>query len=159
MTLTTEERVYQFIKTAVDAATATNDAGLPLFGLEVHDHFFRKIETNAGIRIGTASGQISPFPGGEEFGEYNVNLTLVVYVRIVGTQKDGDERTEAMRQVCDISKALAALFWDNPSCDERFRDTRLRDFIRGYDSLKAADPYAVGNLTLIINEMGGTIGG
>lgn len=159
MTLTTEERVYGFLKAAVDAATATNDAGQPLFGLEVHDHFSRRIKTNAGIRVGTASGQLSPFEGGEDFGEYNVRLLLVIYVRITSTQKDDDERTLAMRQVADIAKAVAQLFWDSPSCDERFRDTRCYDFVRGYDSLNKADSYAVANLTLLVNQIGQSIGG
>ncbi len=151
----TEELVYQFIRQAVDAAATDS----PLCGLEVHDHFYRKIEQDAGIRVGEAGGQLSPTAGGESFGEYNVQMLLVVYARIEGTHKDGAERIEARRRASRIAKAVAQLFWDNPSCDEKFRDTRCYDFVRGFDSLTKADHYAVVNLTLLVNEVGQAIGG
>ncbi len=157
--MTTEERVYEFIKAAVDAVTETTPTpDSALFDLEVHDHVYRKITKPAGIRIGTADGELSPSAGGEEMNEYNCSMLLVVFVRIPTTQKDGDERTVAMRQAVEIAKAVSLLFWDNSSCDERFRDTRIKDFIRGYDSLNKADHYAIVNLTLRVNEVGGSIG-
>jgi len=156
---TVEERVYDFIKAAVDAVTLTTPTpDSPFFDLEVHDHVYRKVTKEAGIRIGTAEGELSPTEGGETFNEYNCELLLVVFVRIPTTQKDGDERTLAMHQATAIAQALALLFWDNASCDERFRDTRIRDFIRGYDSLTKSDHFAVVNLTLRVNEVGGSIG-
>lgn len=157
---TVEERVYDFIQAAVDAVTLTTPTqDSPLFDVQVHDHVFRKINKTkeAGIRIGTAEGQLSPTEGGAEFNEYNCILLVVVFVRIASTQKDGDARTLAMRKATDIAHALALLFWDNTSCDERFRDTRMYDFVRGYDS-KDGDHYAIVNLTLRVNEVGGSIG-
>lgn len=153
--LATEELVYEFIRKAVGEASTDS----PLCDLEVHDHFYRKIEQDAGVRVGEASGQLSPTPGGESFGEYNVQLLLVVYARIEGTQKDGPERIVARRHASQIAKAVAQLFWDNPSCDERFRDTRCYDFVRGFDSLTKSDHFAVVNLTLLVNEVGQAIGG
>lgn len=159
MTKTVEELSYEFIKAAVDAVTLTTPTpDSPLFDLEVHDHFHRKIKTNAGIRVGTANGQLSPFEAESGWGEYNVEIPLVIYARIEQTQKDDENRTLAMRQARDIAKAVAALFWDNPSCDAAFRDTRIFDYISGYDSLTKADHYAVVNLTLRVNEVGGSIG-
>lgn len=156
---TTEERVYEFIKAAVDAVTLTTPTpDSALYDLEVHDHFFRKIKTDAGIRVGTASGELSPFEAETGWGEYNVEILLVIYARIADTQKDDDNRTLAMRRVSDIAKAVAALFWDNPSCDAVFRDTRIRRFDRGFDSLTKSDHYAVANLTLYVNEVGGSTG-
>ncbi|HMV46577.1 MAG TPA: hypothetical protein PLD20_00980 [Blastocatellia bacterium] len=156
MEKTTEELVYDFIKAAVEAVS---DAQHPLFGLEVHDHPFRKIRTNRGIRLNPPEGQLSPLEDGLAMGEFNVRMIVVVYVRIEGTHKDDDDRTLAMRQVTDISKALGLLFWDNPTFDEGFRDARLYDFVRGYDSLNKADHFAVANLTLLVNRIGQTIGG
>lgn len=157
---TVEERVYDFIKAEVDRVTETEPTPeSPLFDIQVHDHVYRKIDKkkDAGVRIGTASGELSPNEGGTEFNEYNCELLLVVFVKIASTQKDGDERTLAMRKATDIAHALALLFWDNASCDAHFRDTRLRDFIRGYDS-KDGDQFAIVNLTLRVTEIGGSIG-
>lgn len=159
MTKTPEDRVYEFIKAAVDAVTLTTPTpDSPLFNLEVHDHVFRKIKTEAGIRVGTASGELSPFEAETGWGEYNVELPLVIYCRITGTQKDDDNRTLASRKTADIAKAIAALFWDNASCDAAFRDTRIRNFVRGFDSLTQSDHFAVANLTLYVNEVGGSTG-
>lgn len=159
MTKTTEERVYEFIKAAVDAVTVTTPTpDDPLFDLEVHDHMHRKIKTDAGIRVGTASGELSPFEAETGWGEYNVELPLVIYCRIADTQKDDDNRTVAMRRAGVIAKAIAALFWDNASCDAAFRDTRIRNFVRGFDSLTKSDHFAVVNLTLYVNEVGGSTG-
>lgn len=159
MRKTTEEHVYEFIQAAVLAATAAGDPAHPLFDLEVHDHPYRKIKTAAGIRVNPAEGQLSPFEDATEMGEFNVEIILVVYVKIVGTQKDGDERSQAMRQVADIAKALGLLFWNSPTCDERFRDVRCYGFVRGYDSLNKADHFAVANLPILVNKIGQTIGG
>lgn len=159
MTKTTEERLYEFMHEAVVAATAAGDAAHPLFDLEVHDHPYRKIKTNAGIRVNPPQGQLSPFEDGLEMGEFNVEIILVIYVRIEGSQKDDDARTLAMRKATDITKAIALLFWSNPECDERFRDTRCYNFVRGYESLNKADHFAVANLTVLVNQIGQTIGG
>lgn len=159
MTKTTEERLFEFIQQAVLAATAAGDPGHPLFDLEVHDHPYRKIKTNTGIRVGTPQGQLSPFEDGLEMGEFNVEIILVIYTRIEGSQKDDDARTLAMRKTADIAKAVALLFWNSPECDERFRDTRCYNFVRGYDSLNKADHFAVANLTVLVNQIGQTIGG
>lgn len=159
MTKTTEERLYDFILEAVLAATAVGDPAHPLFDLEVHDHPYRKIKTGAGIRVGTPQGQLSPFEDSLEMGEFNVEIILAVYVRIEGTQKDDDARTLAMRKTTDIAKAIALLFWNSPECDGRFRDTRCYNFVRGYDSLNKADHFAVANLTVLVNQIGQTIGG
>ncbi len=156
---TTEELVYDFIKAAVDAATQSGDPQHPLAGLEVHDHPYRKIKTNRGIRLNPAEGQFSPLEDGQAMGEFNVRMILVVYVRIEGSQKDDDARSLAMREVAEIAKALGLLFWDNPTFDEGFRDARAYDFIRGYESLSKADHFAVANLTLLVNRIGQTIGG
>lgn len=158
MTKTVEERVYDFLKAAVDAVTLTTPTpDHALFDLEVHDHFFRKIKTDVGVRVGTASGQLSPFEAEAGWGEYNVEILLVVFTRIEQTQKDDDNRTLAMRRARDVAKAVAALFWDNPSCDAAFRDTRILDYVAGYDSLTKSDHYAVVNLTLRVNGVGGSI--
>lgn len=158
MTKTVEERVYDFLKAAVDAVTLTTPTpDHALFDLEVHDHFFRKIKTDVGVRVGTANGQLSPFEAEVGWGEYNVEILLVVFARIEQTQKDDDNRTLAMRRARDVAKAVAALFWDNPSCDAAFRDTRILDYVAGYDSLTKSDHYAVVNLTLRVNGVGGSI--
>ena len=158
MELTTEERVYGFLKSAVDAATATNDAALPLFDLQVLDHPYRLITKDAGIIVDSdVEGDLSPFDLAEAMGEFNVVMAVVCFARVPSTQKDGDERREAMRQANDIAKAVALLFWNNPSCDERFRDTRCTRFVRGFTTLKKADTYAQCALTLLVNEVGGQI--
>jgi hypothetical protein len=146
--VTPEDAIDEMITAAVAAAAE----GETLHEAEVQDTVYETMKRDRGIRIGDCESDVAPSPGGEAMEEFDAQLVLVCYSRIVGTDKT--QRKAARDDARTLALATAKLFIDDPSIGGHVRDSRVVKMRRGYDSLTSADVYAVANLALVINETG-----
>lgn len=147
-----EDLTYDFLKEEI--AAVVTDSSHALYKAELHDHLYHKISDSPGygIRIGDCESVLAPSPGAAEMEEFDGDLTLVVFVRVVGGDKA--DRTAARAKVLAISKAVAKLFIEDPTMGNRVNDARVMRCPRGWDSI-GSQPYAVCNLPLLVNDSGG----
>lgn len=139
-----EDLTYEFLQMAIGAATE----GDILFGLELHDTVYKKIETTAGVRIGDGDSEVS-VDGQDEPKEYNGRLTLVFFALIEKASRT--ERAAARTKVFDISMAVAKLFLDDPKMGGEVCGARPLRCYRGFDRIEGK-PYAVANMDMVFNE-------
>lgn len=142
-----EIALYDFLRESFDAASPGTD----LFELELHDTIYQKIKTDNGVRIGEAESDWSPVGAGE-LKEFDAQLMVVCFSRIVGTDKT--ERQAALQKVFNIHRAVVGLIFQSPSLGGRVCDnTLILRAARGYDAI-SSDPYAVVNQPLVFNLSG-----
>ncbi|MGE0133041.1 MAG: hypothetical protein AB7U82_33610 [Blastocatellales bacterium] len=146
--MTVEQTLYDFLNALITAALSGN----PLYQVELHDTFYRRLIKDVGVRIGDCEAEISPLPGAEAAEEFNARLTLVCYSRITGTDKSA--RATARDQVTAMAREIALKIYLDPRLNLQVNDARVLAVRRGYDSINDADHYAVANLDVIVNEMG-----
>jgi hypothetical protein len=149
--LAIEDHVYDFLRAAIDAA----QRGEPLFGAELHDHVFRKIEKEYGVRVGDADSDLAPSPGATEMREFDGFVPLVIFSVVKGANQS--DRQAARTRMIELSKAVSKLFHDDPTMGGRVNDARITRWPRGWDSIEAR-PYSVSNAVLLVNETGGPVG-
>jgi hypothetical protein len=149
--MTIEDAVFTVIKTAIESS----EEGSPLFGVEIHDTVYEPITADAGIRIGDCQSDLAPTRGFTEITEFDAALTVVFYARIAGMDKS--DRQAARNQVRNLVMATAKLFFEDPTLGGNARDCIVGRLKRGYDAIKDGEPYAVGNLPLVVNYTGQAI--
>ncbi len=147
-----EDLVYDFLKETIDAA----QSGEPLFGAELHDTVFRRIEKEYCIRVGDAESDLAPSPGADEELEFDGVVPLVILSVVSGPNRS--DRKAARTRMIKLSKALAKLFHDDPTMGGRVNDSRVTRWPRGWDSIESK-PYSISNAVLLVNETGGPVGG
>lgn len=121
-----------------------------LFGIDLHDTVFKKIEKDNGVRIGDAESEFAPNVE-NQLQEFDAVLTVVCFAKILGANKT--ERAEARKKVFQISQAVAQLFHEDHTMSGRVCDSRILGAVRGWDSLNS-HPYAVVNMPIVFNESG-----
>jgi hypothetical protein len=124
--------------------------GDPLAGLELHDTIYQKINTDRGLRISEAVGEILPGPAAE-WKEWDVALTIVCFSRVLGKEKTN--RQTALIDLFQIQQATCAVLLDDSTLAGRVCDLLLQKCIRGYDSLDG-EPYATAHIPIVINPSG-----
>ncbi len=142
-----EDHIFDFLAEAFEAAQPGDD----LHGVELHDNVFQSIKGGTGVMVGDCESWLSPNAGATEVEEFDGDLMLVVYVRVTGA--DRTERKTARSQVLALSKAVAKLFFDDPTCGGRVNDARVLRAPRGWDSINS-QPHAICNLPLLVNDTG-----
>jgi len=141
-----ENLTFTFLEEKLNAA----QNGEILFGLDLHDTIWKKIENDNGVRIGDAESDFAPNVE-NLLQEFDAVLTLVCFAKILGTNKS--ERAEARKKVFQISQAVAQLFHDDHTMSGRVCDSRILGAVRGWDSINS-HPYAVVNMPIVFNESG-----
>jgi hypothetical protein len=142
-----ENDTFEFIEEAV-VASAVGDR---LNGIELHETVYQTIKKDTGVRVGDCESSLAPTPGAEEVEEFDGLLNLVCFARVTG--EDKTRRMAARDNALELAKAVSKLFLDDPSMGGRVRDSRVLRVLRGYDST-GAQPYAVCNLEIVVNETG-----
>lgn len=145
--MTIEDAIDEFIAEAIDAA----QEGDTLFGVDLHDTVYLKITKDDGVRIGDCESSVALKAGGEP-EEFDADVTLVFYSRVVG--QDKSNRKSARNKARAIALSVAGLLLNDSSMGGRVRDCIIGRLKRGYDSLTDADSYAVGNLPITVNATG-----
>lgn len=143
-----EDHVYAFIAESIDEAVD----GDALFEAELHDNIYRDIEKEFGVRIADCESDLAPNSGATEVLEFDGRLEIVTYARV--TSADRANRQAARSKALSLAKAVAKLFLDDPTMNDRVNDSRVLRAARGWDSIRST-PYAVMSLPLIVNETGG----
>lgn len=150
-----EFSLYEFIKAAADAINDpdTGDENSPAYGVVVHDHIYRKIDTDNPdyIQIGPCHSDFAPSPGAETVEEFDASVTVITLSRVPAA--DVRDRRAAMTKALDLAKWVAKLLLDDPTMGARVNDARVLSCLRDWVSINAK-PYAATNVPLIVNETG-----
>lgn len=146
-----EDHIHDYLEDAIEAA----DEQSVLFGAELHDTVYRSIKKKFGIRVGNGESDLAPTPGGAQVAEFDGAVPLVVYALVEGP--DRSDRKAARSRVLEMSKAIAQLFFNDPTMGGRVSDSRVTKFPRGWDAFDSS-PYAVANPLVLVNETG-AVGG
>lgn len=121
-----------------------------IYELELHDTIHQEIKKPRGVRISDAVGSFSPGVEMEE-KEFDVFIELACFARVKGTDKQS--RQPALTDVFLIQKEIYRILRGNATLGGRVCDSLLRRGARGYD-VYDGEPYAVANVSLIINPSG-----
>lgn len=161
-----EDHIYDFLAESIAAAEEAAeeppaegepwvfDPDNPLAGAQLNDTVFRDITSEYGIFIWDGSSKLVPNPGATEMLEADGTVTISIFSLVTGP--DRSDRAGARTRMITLSKAVAKLFMDDPTMNERVNDSRIDDWPRGWDSIKSK-PYSVANAQVLVNEYGGPI--
>jgi hypothetical protein len=141
-----EDALYDFLVLAEQQAASDS----PLKGVELHATIHEKIKTDAGVRVGDADAEPGPARSGDGVQEYNAEVLLVCYARVVGSDKS--KRAPSRRRAAEIAHAVCEAIEADSSLGGGVCDARVLRISRGYDSITGGDEYAVAVLRLLINE-------
>lgn len=142
-----ENAVFLTLQAAVTAA----QNGDKLFGAELHDTVYRPIKQDFGLRVGDASGDIAPTPGGEDVEEYDAVLLVVCYARVPAQELSN--RLAARDHAVSLAKGAAQVFYQNPTMGGRVIDSLPRRIRTGYDTIDTKT-FAIAHLYLVVNQTG-----
>ena len=148
-----EDRIYDFIAERIAALLDDTDPLFgPLFGAQLLDSPFAKIENEYGIQVDDGDSDFAPTPGATDIEEFDGNVTLIIFRLVTGA--DRSQRAEARGQAIALAKATAMLFIDDPTMGARVNDARVLRCSRGWANIKSS-PYSIMNVPLLVNDSGG----
>jgi len=145
-----EDHVYDFLEAAIAAAPP----GSLLADAELHDHIYREIKTEYGIRIGDGESELAPSAGDTAELEFDGFVPIVIFSAVTGA--DRSDRKAARSRMIGLAKEVSRAFRQDPTMGGRVNDSRIRRLPRGWDSITST-PYAVANMSLLVNEIGGPV--
>jgi len=143
-----EDRIFDFLEESIAAIVDEDD---PLFGAQLLDSPFAKIESEYGIQVDDGDSDFAPTPGATDIEEFDGRVTLIIFRLVTGA--DRSQRAEARGQAIAMSKAAAMFFLEDPTMGGRVNDSRVLRCSRGWASIKASH-YSIMNVPLIVNETG-----
>jgi hypothetical protein len=150
-----EKSVYEFLVEQVtdlsDDENALFDPSSPLYQAEVLKDEYEEQKKDIGIRIGKCVGRVAPNSGQTRIKQEDAPLTLIFYKRI--SRGDKQARSSYRDDVVMMAEAAALLFFNDPTIGGRVELVRPLTIPRGMDDTDAS-PYAIANLTLVVNETG-----
>jgi hypothetical protein len=141
-----EIQIFDFLTDKVAASVA----GDIIYGIELHDTVYQAITKDRGVRVSDAVGDFSPGPEMVE-KEYDVFVELACFSRVGG--QDVTARQPALIDVFNLQKEIYRIIREDSTLGGRVCDSLLIRGARGYDTFDS-EPYAVGNVRLIINPSG-----
>jgi len=148
-----EDRIYDFIAERIAALLDDTDPIFgPLFGAQLLDSPFAKIESEYGIQVDDGDSDFAPTPGATDIEEFDGNVTLIIFRLVTGA--DRSQRAEARGQAIALAKAAAMLFIDDPTMGDRVNDARVLRCSRGWANIKSSH-YSIMNVPLLVNDSGG----
>lgn len=136
--------------TVLAAAIAAAEPGDPLFEAEVHATLYERITKPFGVRIGDASFDLSPAPGGA-IEEFDILGMVQIFARA-----DSDNPaviTAARERVREMVIAVAQLLFDDVTLGGEVNDSRILGGQRGWANVQTIR-HSVAELHLIANETG-----
>lgn len=142
-----EDSIFEFLSDAIEAAEEDDT----LFGVGLHDTIYSTITAERGIQIDDGESDFAPSSGAESIEEFDGNVTLIIYRRL--TKDERSERKQARSDALELAKAVAKLFWDDPTMGNRVFDSRVLRRLAGWANIKSV-PYCVMNLPLLVNDTG-----
>lgn len=139
--MTFETALTEFLEDLVTAAAE----GEVLDGCAVHSNFYQPIETERGIRVGDAAGQIGPRAG--TWKEFNVRLQLQIFVRV-----DNNDFAAAGETTRAIGLAVAQAIQSDQTLGGRICDCQLfGEFRRGWAKVSTSS-FAAQQIGLLFDQ-------
>lgn len=142
-----ETAIHDAIKVAIEAAVD----GDALYDAELHDTLYARVTKLFGVRVGDVEASVAPTPGGEKVEEFDATLPLQSFARVQGDTAEA--RATAREQARGIARAVAKIFFDDPTLGGRVRDSLVVGLKCGWGQVQAA-PYAVAVLMVLVNGTG-----
>lgn len=143
-----EDLIFDFVSAAVEAAAEDT----AIFGAEVHETIYGKITKVKVIQIGPCESSPAPNHDASETEEFDGDPVLV-FLRQVGDRNVPTNYRDARRAVLAMMKQVAKLVTDDATLGGRVIDCLPGRMVRGFTTLDS-QPFALGNLTLRVNETG-----
>ena len=143
--------IIEFLQDAVDNAAPDST----LVGVEIEDTPASMFETNRGVIVMFPTFEMAP-DRTQTLKEFDGFINLLCYARVTGADKE--ERSAAYDQADELAKAVARLFFDDPTINGAVCDARI---VRGEGGWDAEDgqPYQIIGLVLRYSEIGPVVFG
>ena len=147
MTTSVETAVVDFLEPAIAAALGTDG---PLDSIEAHHTPYQVFLTDNGVSVLLHKAEFAPDASAEAVGEFNGLLPIICYARVTGPDKT--QRAAARDKADSIAKAIAKLFFDDPTIDGSVVFARP-DKVQGGWDVERGQIYMVVTFELRFNEL------
>lgn len=163
-----ENVVFDFLLASQTAAADGTILKLASLMRDIHEPIPDAV--SLGIRISNSAADYAPKRGGnpdDYLGEHDVELIMIFFSEVLGTDvRDGNARAAARDGAADLARAVATLFFLDPSMMGQVCDSRVLRRVSGYkqgaglvnpfdeDQRASGRVFAVINFGLVFNETG-----